>query len=224
MSSHPEYAMHYSRAEHAIRNERFRRIQLLLSFVFTCFCIIGCCYQVIEILAIYFSYSVTTKIQINVPTELDAPSFSACFRYVDLMNLSAFNQKYDLDLESPLSETSVQRIQELSTKSDIFSMSPPVYDSLSSCLLRLPQNHSLLGVREAECYRLFSIQKFLIQEYVCYLFSSKINATYTYDELSYALAWPSNFYRLRMKPLFERVEHSCTKMINQLLNKLTHYK
>lgn len=184
-----------------------RRIQLILSFIFTCFCFIGCSYQLIDVCLMFFSYPVFTKIKVEFPAELNAPSVSYCHRYVDVINLTEFNLKYNMSMKYPLGLKSIYRIQEVATKSDIFDMSPTVNQSLSSCLLRLPQSYSIVNFTDEACYKIFTVHKYTVQEYVCYMFDPSFNSSYSFNHLVYSLVYPSTFYYLKFPEFFQRTAY-----------------
>lgn len=75
----------------------FLHFQILLlrfcSLLFLIACTIGCLIQIQAISRIYFKYETVSELTLAIPSTVQAPDLSVCFRYTDIFNITEFNAK-----------------------------------------------------------------------------------------------------------------------------------
>ena len=210
------------------------RAKVFGSFLFSFCCFLGCLYQLITVTKIFFEFTVSSRILIQFESKLKAPALTSCFRYSDIIYLDLYNQKYNTTLKRPLTDNEIRSLQATVNLPDVFNFTPdPVKQKgngtfLRSCIIRSPQDYSHFEFGPSQCYEAFSVDRFQVQEYICYRFILQpgfqsiqpvMNTTnekegtnntvelqqedekllvYDFNRLSYALSYPSLFFLIRL--------------------------
>lgn len=129
----------------------------------------GCIVQVIFVTQSFFAFEVATRLRFEIPKKIPAPAVSACFRYFDILDIDALNEKYDKSFKLPLSVEDIIRIQDFIIMRDIFTLTPQA--RIDSCFVRNPYDYTYDKFDGQYCtQRVFHMRKFQTQEYICYLF------------------------------------------------------
>lgn len=161
----------------------FRKIQLAFSFIYVSVCFFGCLYQCIFISKIYLSFEVLTKLRIYLPQVLRSPGVSTCFRYVDILDIDEFNKEYNKSIPLTVDDKIVREIQNTILLDSIFNLTPggsnhgKINDTkflLESCFIRSPFGYNLEHMGGSKCSEVvFDMERFIVQEYICYKFVVK---------------------------------------------------
>lgn len=180
----------------------------LFSLLFHGLCFSGFSYQAINFTTSYFRYATESDLGILTPVEVPIPDFTACFRYVDILDFDALKAKYPKLKAKPIGklgvnedlEAAILLIQQSVTIEDILRYSPPAETILSQCSTKRPKDFEFQDIGMAECNRQFSIWKFYLQEYVCYRFKRVVSVEtkiFQYRLVSYAIDRPGTLYTLK---------------------------
>lgn len=149
----------------------------ITSLIFNLLCLLGFSYQAITFVKSFFEYSTESDLRISTPTEISVPDFTACFRYVDVIDVNKLNQKYPTLAIKPLENLpsnrqmniNIKKIQTAVTIEDILRLTPKAEDIVSGCSIKGPKDFEFRDFSSPEqCNRYFSIWKFYLQEYICY--------------------------------------------------------
>ena len=211
--------------------KHLKRLQIVLSFVYVSACLLGCSIQCIFVTNNYLSYQVLTKLQLYLPKELRTPAFTVCFRYVDIMNLTRYSELYNVSMPKILDDETVRSIQSNVRIKTIFDLTPggsshsTINDTkkmIRSCSVRSPQGYLINFINGTKCSEsIFDIQRFSIQEYLCYkhtlrkeylLLGRKNNSAeestsnedpdnglkYNFRRLALSTIFPSVFYTIQL--------------------------
>lgn len=159
-------------------------------------CFIGLLVHVYFISEKYFAFEATTNLRLDVPQKLPVPALSTCWRYGDLLDVETLRkdiptiQRVDLNaLESE--RLSSRLIQSLVTIGQVFNHTPSVDEMFANCIVRRPGFYDVDFLNVTMCQEVFDVDKFYVQENICYRIQFRDNNTYDYSFTSSALAYPS---------------------------------
>lgn len=111
--------------------------------------------------------------------------------------LSNLTNNITFDDKDGFSDQDVRLVQTLVTLEDIFNLSPPTNNLFNSCTIRMPNSYSFEEIKGNDCHSHFKIEKFYLQEFVCYRFEFETVrklGKYRFRNLAYALAYPGMIY------------------------------
>lgn len=147
---------------------------------------------------------------ITTPVEISVPDFTACFRYVDVIDVQGFKQKYPgLDVKQlenmPSMEeftVNLQKIQATVKIEDILLLTPQADKVISGCSVKEPRDFGFQDYLTSEqCNKHFVIWKFYLQEYICYRFKrlmSQDQIAFQYRLVSYAIDRAGVLYSIKI--------------------------
>lgn len=161
--------------------------KILIHAFFFSICVAGFLWQEGQISAIYFQYEVVTRISLTIPDKLDAPSFSACFRYSEITDFKRIDEEKRANL-SWAASSGAEEILESLIISDVFKYSPNESDAIECCRYRTPGTFLFDRiVKRDKCLKAFEIKKFFFGNFMCYRYRFILsNRSYSYPELAYA--------------------------------------
>lgn len=137
-------------------------------------CLTGFMIQVIEVSRLYFRYSTQTEVGVFVADELEPPSLSVCFRYIDILNRTRLSQELKIHVKSPIRVTEdIHYIQSLLRIKDIFEFSPRLEDIYESCIIRFPNEYQVHKLTKDKCRENFKMHRYYHREFICYRFEPK---------------------------------------------------
>lgn len=207
------------------------RTKVITSLIYTTSCFIGYLYQTVSITESFFAFAVSTRMIMEAPRKVHVPAITVCYRYTDIIYLDLFNAKYNESLERPLSEDDIRRLESKIDLLDLFNFTPVADDHqnaylkngsfFKSCIVRSPDDYSHYDYDGTDCSKVFRVDRFAIQEYICYrivlrptfqtvgLEDDLGNTTvidgdnetvliYDFDRLSHALKFASRFYSFKI--------------------------
>ena len=140
------------------------------SFLFYIVSFLGLVYQIEEIVSIYLEFRTIAEITISVPSDIEPPDLSVCFRYADIIDVTQLNAAHNVTLKSDR-RNYINPIQSLVTIKDIFMYTPGEDNVFRKCSSRPPHDYNLNEYNGSDCYTSFNVSKFVMQEFVCYRFS-----------------------------------------------------
>lgn len=148
-----------------------KRFLQALTWIYRAFCIIGCTIQITLMTIIYFKFVVDTRVDITFPDVYNGPALSICFRVAELVNISAFNEKYNMSMRRPFSEKETNRVIHLMTLGDMFDMSlgssEKPSNQITQCVVRIPHQYKILSANHPTCSQVFLQKRFQIGEFMC---------------------------------------------------------
>ena len=140
------------------------------------------------------------------------PALTLCIRYFDILNYSSLSAADPLMANNyQLNQTNSRNIQQSITIGQIFRHTPPSNDMFYGCLFRHPDNYTLIKTDNDGCQRMFNIEKFYIQESVCYWIDPidhnfKHGLEYDYETVSSELYYITMAFEVSLK--FEHFNRS----------------
>ena len=165
-------------------------------FCFNLLCIAGCCYQVQNIISSYFRYDSITRNKYYQPQILQYPDLHYCFMYLeDLLNVSAINQKYGL-LMNQSKPDDLFSLLDFITVNDILQNTPS--GDLKDCKYRDITGNHVLRPREKSCSTFFKVQKYVFQQYVCYVVTAKKASSLRFQTVSKSLNLDRMIYEIKV--------------------------
>lgn len=178
----------------------------------------GFSYQVITITLRYLEYKTKTLISIENPLLISLPSLSTCWDIEDILDIDTLNKEKNINIPSwdeLKANNSLYSIQmEKLTVTDYFKYTPAndsILQSFGGCGIRYPRNWHLKHPQPKadECYRLFTITKYIHRGMMCYLFRINIGDHGAYVvEYSLAPVYSGLIFRVFMnRTMFERVKY-----------------
>lgn len=168
------------------------------------FCIVGLVAHVGIMTDKYFRFEATTALQLNVPTDVDIPAVSVCYTFADLINVAAVNAARNLTLQ-PMDWRNTSHIwtykddiQSTVTLQDIFKFTPPsdqVFNN-KDIAIRYPNGYVLAWYNATSAQSVFDVDKFFVQDFVCYRFQLRTNGSYDYNKVMSSLSFQGMAYQL----------------------------
>lgn len=143
-----------------------RAIAKSLNYMFAMLCVAGCLFQTYEVSDNYFQYGTVTELSITMPDKLRVPAISLCVYYPNILNLSTKN--FDLD------EQDFEAMQQLFTVQELLRFTPSARSQLFDfCVYRKIRSYANQYLNGDKCYQVFSVDKFYVQDSICYRFTFK---------------------------------------------------
>lgn len=159
-----------------------------------------------EISDAYFKFGMITGVTIGVTEKMKAPSLSACFRWVDV--IEPFKNKRFENIH-PDEDDAVRDLMNVTSMAEIFEKAPLSAGALFDCRIRKPGSYEIFNPGMEECNKLFNTSKFYMIEYICYRFQYVASKEeFTYDELANTPTWSSVFYELGLHSNFSLYKHA----------------
>lgn len=140
---------------------------LMMRIIFIMFCSYGCIHQITDLMLAYFQYPTITHVYVGLDDAYKVPAMSVCFRYGEVFDHHGFAKKnadYNPDVKTGIT----LQLQSKATIKQLLNYTPNTSMMLTKCSVKSPSGFSFLDYTGANCSKLFSVQKFIAQEYVCY--------------------------------------------------------
>ena len=144
-------------------------------FILTC---LGFLFHLQEISREYFLYRTVNRMEVHLDDLMPTPHLSLCFRYWDIL-------PNDIQSQTDMDDLSLE---------EIFNKTPRVQETLKNCLVRDPETHLMLNSSKtsSECLEEeLKIQKYFMQEHICYDFSTLRLKLYPLLKTAHSL-WHAN--------------------------------
>lgn len=174
------------------------------NFSFLILCIVGCSYQVQNVVLSYFSYSTVTRSKYYSPETISYPDLHYCFLYLeDVIDWDAIIKKYGRMFSY---NNYYERIkwQDVLTVKDIFDFTADL--DIEECVIRDETGHIAIVANGTQC-NYFNISKYVQQQSICFRISVKkqssmsfaaIHSSINYERLMFEI-WYGGKLSLTLK-------------------------
>lgn len=146
--------------------------------IFNISCIIACNIQLSNIVFSYFNYSIVTHVKYNSPKWIISPDVHLCIvtsRQPEIRSkLSIFNPLFKT--VEIVTQEHQDILYETLTVTDLLDNTPNL--RMESCLIRVQGGHNVQRGNASQCSNIYSIQKYLFQQYVCYRINDRRKKMY----------------------------------------------
>lgn len=180
-------------------------LQRFLWIFITIICSIGLIIQIENVSIRYFSFKTRAVANMIIPIEGTYPDLSVCFRYVDILNGSKVNEKYDrINIVKYFEPGYDMKKSYLDTKNltikEIFEFTPEenlIFKDGVGCYIRYPGRYTMENIKTIDCYKHFKIIEYLIRNSVCYLIKPIFyNGSLTMHEYALSPGYQGQMYKL----------------------------
>ena len=148
-----------------------KRFLKMFACIYTIFCAMGCLIQIGIVTKSFFMFEIDTRMDITFPDVYDGPALSVCYRVAEIVNVSAFNQKYNMSMQRPFGPQEHMKMVHYITLGDMFTMSAGTGDMrpdlIESCIVRVPGQYRILYGNSSVCSYVFTQSRFQIGEFMC---------------------------------------------------------
>lgn len=156
------------------------------SLIVQCTCYISFLCNLVYVSLRFFAFDTETNIGFYTPVYVVSPNLSLCF---DLSTIVSDNHKLILDEHYP-------RYLGLLDQ-QILQLVPRTNDVLKDCAFRDFETEEIENaVNASECSSIFTIQRYRMQGYMCYLFQLNKHNTFSFHSLAFALHEQRLLYKL----------------------------
>ena len=137
----------------------------------------------------YFAYDTEVDHGFSTPVTLAQPNLSLCF---DLNTILGGHEMLIFNDHTP---------QFLGlTSREIFDRVPPVNQVLKRCAFRDPMSDQIIQVENStECYQLFTIKRYRMHCFICYLFYVNARHNFSFNALAFSLDEPKLLYNVAVE-------------------------
>ena len=178
---------------------------LLLHRAYILLVSLGFFYQIVAICDLYFKYATSSQFLQDARDRQPLPDFSLCFRYPEIMNESSKSNIKD-PVGSP-SDRFFKPDDILSghTVMKIFDSTPDPSQLMAKCFLRDPENpHRIINRTGIDCLSLFEVQKFFMQEFLCYRTRVRNSSYISFGRVSHTIFFGNVFYIMVLSETFDK--------------------
>lgn len=174
----------------------YKQSPAIVTVIFFLLCTLGFIFQTSSLASTYFEYNTTSSVGIAMPDLLDSPDVSLCIRYADIITDKSL-RTYDRT-QGKRKVKELRSLQDKLTLKDIFNKTPSSKNILLECLYRSPRSFNVHQGTSHECQKIFSTEKYIFGEYICFHYSQIIqtNETFYFGTLAFSLVYSSLFYAL----------------------------
>ena len=137
-----------------------------------------------------------TAVTFEIPSDLQIPTLSVCFRYVDIIDMRRFAAIHpSLDLLNKNLTARSEAIRATITVKQIFDLAPNS-SLFIGCDIRFPGNYQMDQFHGTDCDSKFKIDLFYMQKYICYKFQLLSEGHYRFDEIASSLNYAGMAYTI----------------------------
>jgi len=141
-------------------------------------------------------FGMTTHVSIITHEYLkNMPGLSVCWRYPDLIDINSLNHDHHLRLTPPdVTDHSnnlpkLDAIERAVTLNQIFNYSPPGESIFDRSEVRFPGSSGVNVLDSNQTRDLFDVDRYYVQEYLCYRLRMKHNGTYDFQQVASSLGY-----------------------------------
>lgn len=177
------------------------KIKTMFGSSFKLLCFMGFVYQMTQILREYFEFKTTTKVALELQTELINPSIIFCIRCTDIIDRTNY-QKYGIHQKA--SFNTAEYLSDLSklTISDIFELTPDPSNTMIKCQFR-ENEYNVETYNRSHCYSILNITKYQEGVFICYQFRTRIQDTkFRCDQAALSYHSFNELYTVQLHPQF----------------------
>lgn len=174
---------------------------------FNALCLLGFVYQVEMISYSFFKYETVTRIDNKIRESMAAPNLALCFRYIDIVDKARLKRDANIIMNPKKTLQAVTENESKLTVEQIMEFSPPANNCINWCLYRQGDSVRINTYHSHnECARYWKIDKFYMQEFICYRFGKKHNDNYTFEVVAHSLQYTHTLFGIGMMKTFNSVE------------------
>ena len=142
----------------------------------------------------YLAYETQVDLGFYTPVTLIQPNLSLCF---DLNTILGGHEVLMFNNHTP---------QYLGMRSqEIFDRVPSVNETMKRCAFRDPVSDQIIEVdNSAECHRIFTIKRYRMHSFMCYLFRMNNRHNFSFNALAFSLNTPKFLYNVAVKGLLTK--------------------
>ena len=168
------------------------RTGLHILLFFLCFC--GCIYHINYINSQYFEYQTVTKVSSERPDIIRYPQITWCALLLDIINPSNL-VSYNISNSDEVLQFSI---------GELLDMSPAENTTIKSCWLRgfSANKHLYKRYSSSECYKYFSVTKWISATSICYIIHSNKIYNYSIYNVANALTHGLDVFRIDLSEEF----------------------
>lgn len=173
----------------------------LLNVLFNIFCIVGCVYQIQNIVISYFLYETVTQNEFSNPSIVTSPSLHYCFLCLDDgIEKSAVEKKYRIT--TPKDSGDMRNLfEDLITISDMLQFSSDT--AIDECKFRDETGNIFIDVYESkQCKEYFNTKKYILQQYICYQIKLENRISVTFRSIESSLRTDRVIFEIRISSNF----------------------
>lgn len=168
----------------------------LWNLVFNTLCIAGCAYQIQNIVLSYFKFDSITRNKYSRPDLLDYPNLHYCLLAVeDLLNITAIEEKYSISVNRSNYRDYFSLLDIISLY-DIMQLTPD--GEVTDCLIRDDTGYNVIYSNDHVCEEYFNIKKYIVQQYLCYVISTKEDRYVSFDTVEKSLDLERLIYQIKI--------------------------
>ena len=168
----------------------------LFSQVFSLICLLGFLFQTQQVSVLYFRFGTTSRTVYQVRAFDFYQSIMYCPRFMELIERQ---QVKSILATIPKSTDDFHRQLENLTVRQILEVTPPVFDTMTSCSVRKGRMSSPVSLNERQCLDFFKITKSVTGERICYTFTPRIQATYSVGDVASSYNYLGILYQIFFK-------------------------
>lgn len=165
-----------------------RSALLWARLIFFAACAIGMIIQLTAMARLYFSYKVTTTIDISIPDTIQPQALSFCTRYTDIMDYERLNNETGRNWEYTMDHLKVKKYQKELTLAEIFKFTPNI--TLKETRFRKSDTYDITMILGPAANEHVIVHKYVYLEYMCYKIMQKDLEQQSYDFYSETIAMP----------------------------------
>ena len=135
--------------------------------LFNLLCVTLCTVQLMNIVFSFFAFSMATKVKYLSPEWVKSPDIHVCLVLSHITSLETkFKEMNGLEGKNLTRFEYEDMLWESWTVAEMYNNAPNV--TLADCLHRDAVGHNIIDGNATYCSKLFEIQKYLLQQYVCW--------------------------------------------------------
>ena len=166
----------------------------IFNVCFKFICILGCVFQLQNICVSYFSFGTVTRNRFITPDRLSYPTLHMCFGYLhDMLEWESVGKKYGKVYPYDSNEGKLLWSNKLTVR-DLFEFTPNV--TFDRCRYRDAIGNNVILASGQTCADVFSVQKYIFQQYVCYALTKRKQESIDFDFIHSSLMYERELYNI----------------------------
>jgi len=129
------------------------------------------------------------------------PSLAECFLWTDILDRSRYKE-YNISKEKPQFQEITQE-QNVLNVGRIFDLTPKTNELIKSCKIREQDSYNVISFNDRnQCNDQFVIEKFMMTEYMCYVFVPKNVRKYRIRRVVNSMNYAKMLYQVLLEKRF----------------------
>lgn len=165
-------------------------------------CFFGCCFQLATIAKTYLLYLTSTRMEIDMPEHLPAPDSSYCVSFADIFDYERYKRVHRKNVPFKKGKVvhNILGIVDNVLVKDIYEFTLNASNLIDGCWIRNPHSYRYVYHNKSDCSKKFEIDKYMIDQNICYRFHLKgiENDTFKAKYLAHSLVYPGEFFSIKL--------------------------